>query len=148
MLTYSVIVAVGRHDCVKVSRHIISVERRILFSNPFSPPGAVVPDIGQAFRWQPPPATRPLTTFGSGTREQATYILAPGLKRGARCQHNRSYPGPGVYDNIPSSLGHQVSPYGSSELSWEYEISNRKVCKSWREGSVVGDQYVIKAKKH
>lgn len=55
--------------------------------------------------WQSP--TRPVTTFGTGTREQAGQVLAPGFK-GYAPRSAVGNPGPGAYRNVPGSLGIQV----------------------------------------
>lgn len=52
-------------------------------------------------------STRPVTTFGTGTREQAGQVLAPGFK-GYAPRSTIAYPGPGAYRNVPGSLGLQV----------------------------------------
>lgn len=50
---------------------------------------------------------RPASTFGTGTREQAGHVLAPGF-RGEAPRSVIGNPGPGAYLHVPGSLGHQV----------------------------------------
>lgn len=55
--------------------------------------------------WQS--STRPVTTFGTGTRDQAGQVLAPSFK-GCAPRSTIGNPGPGAYRNVPGSLGQQV----------------------------------------
>lgn len=82
------------------------------------PINAIAPSFDQMSRpWRPPSDARVVTTFGTGTREQSGYVLAPGF-RGIRARCSDTYPGPGAYRNFPCSLGCQVSIRHQIGSSW------------------------------
>ncbi|CAM9991235.1 unnamed protein product, partial [Ectocarpus fasciculatus] len=85
--------------------------------------------------WHLSSIARPVTTFGTGTREQAGQALAPGFKGYApRC--NIANPGPGAYRNVPGSLGNQVDSTLCNSVSSSFGQSTRS--RSARDPGVPG----------
>ncbi|CAM9802468.1 unnamed protein product [Sphacelaria rigidula] len=80
-------------------------------------------------------SVRPTSTFGTGTREQATYIIAPGFK-GSGARSTRENPGPGTYRNVPGSLGNQVESTLQSSAVTSFNHTDRLL--STRDSAVPG----------
>ncbi|CAN0391846.1 unnamed protein product, partial [Pylaiella littoralis] len=85
--------------------------------------------------WPSSSLPRPVTTFGTGSREKAGQVLSPGFK--GYTQNTVGNPGPGAYYNVPGSLGIQVDSTLFSSTANSFSQGGRGV-RSARDAGVPG----------